>query len=73
MSLHARAGDGGAANNEVVKPALSQAVGYIVVVLIGLIIAFSMLISPHPKQLNIQYSCSHDLCNKAIEADCRGR
>ena len=30
--------------NAVVKPALSQAVGYVVVVVIGLIIAFSKLI-----------------------------
>ena len=41
MSLQLRADAGGKAppDNAVVKPALSQAVGYVVVVVIGLIIA----------------------------------
>ena len=38
MTLHTRA----ASENEVVQPALSQAVGYVVVVLIGLIIAIGL-------------------------------
>ena len=43
MSLSTRAASGAEASseNEVVKPALSQAVGYVVVVVIGLVIAFS--------------------------------
>ena len=44
MTLDIRAAGGGdsSADNAVVKPPLSQAVGYVVVVVIGLVIAFSM-------------------------------
>ncbi|KAI4187020.1 MAG: hypothetical protein L6R41_003098 [Letrouitia leprolyta] len=47
MSLYSRAATGAAStDNEVVKPALSQAVGYVVVVVIGLIIATKTLRGP---------------------------
>lgn len=51
MSLYTRAAGAGsaAASNEIVKPALPQSVGYIVVVLIGFIIAFSQF-SPFDTQ-----------------------
>ena len=41
MSLHLRAASGAVDENAVVEPPLSQAIGYVVVVAIGLIIAFS--------------------------------
>lgn len=41
LLVRAAAGAGNDNSNAVVKPPLSQAVGYVVVVLIGLIIAFS--------------------------------
>ena len=41
MSLNIRAAAADASENAVVQPPLSQAVGYVVVVVVGLIIAFS--------------------------------
>lgn len=54
MSLLARA----SADNEVVQPALSQAVGYVVVVLVGLIIAFSPLILFKHFAINMLTGCA---------------
>ena len=69
MSLLARQATDDAASTAVVKPALSQAVGYVVVVLIGLIIAFSA--SQIPCLLDVEGKCvfadlgaSHDLRHK---------
>ena len=72
MSLQTRASGGGAAaaGNEVVKPALSQAVGYIVVVLIGLIVAFSARNLAALTSGDADMS-SHDFYHQAPEADCR--
>ena len=72
MSLHLRAASGAEATideNAVVEPPLSQAVGYIVVVVIGLIIAFSQWIPSNGHGRLAYILCSHDVCNSTAEAD----
>lgn len=69
MSLLARQATDDAASTAVVKPALSQAVGYVVVVLIGLIIAFSTsklacLLVAWRKCVFADLGASHDLRHK---------
>ena len=71
MSLEVRAIS--AAENEVVKPALSQAVGYIVVVLIGLIIAFSIFQAPCQGEIDAHQCNSHDVRHAATKAYRRRR
>ena len=59
--------------NAVVDPPLPQAVGYVVVVVIGLIIAFSASNKPfnhHFQPFNLP--CSHDICYSTAEADLWG-
>ena len=58
-------------DNEVVQPALSQAVGYVVVVLIGLIIAFSSSL-PSKNETLPNVLRSYDVCHPGLEEN-RGR
>ena len=72
MSLHLRAASGaeGAIDeNAVVEPPLSQAIGYVVVVVIGLIIAFSAWEPSNHHSRLTDTSRSHDVCNSTAEAD----
>ena len=75
MSLSTRAASGAEASsrNEVVKPALSQAVGYVVVVVIGLVIAFSLSKSLRISELIADLIFSHDVCYQTFEENCRRR